>query len=91
MWVWAHCGLFCCGKYNNPTNKAQRGGKMVPLMTFICGAASEERGNEIMLCGCKRTGLIKEQAMARGEYQSLISRLGWAYGNKREFIQCNGS
>lgn len=97
-WVCVHMpfGLvfFLCEQLRNnssSTNNAQRSRTIAPLTVFVCGGG--ETGNEIMLRAlavCAKS-LSESRARPRGEYQSLISRPRWVYGNEEQFIQCNVS
>lgn len=91
--VRVHCGFVLWEQLRNSssTNNTQRSRTIVPLTAFVCGGG--ETGNEIMLRAlavCAQS-LSKSGARPGGEYQSLISRTHWAYGNEEQFIQCNVS
>lgn len=85
VYVHGHTSLFLCEQLRNnssSTNNAHRSRTIVPFDVFVCGGG--ETGNEIMLraLAVGTEGLSKSGARPGGEYQSLISKPCWAYGNE---------
>lgn len=94
-WVCVHvqCGLFMCEQLRDngsSTNLAQRRRTIVPFDGVCLWWWGDRKWDHAEGSVCARS-LSKSGARPGGEYESLISRPRWAYGNEEQFIQCDVS